>query len=132
LLGQIAEEQEQPEVALGHYRNGVCAEREDFELPDALDCLEGAALWLSRHDEPVRAATLLGAAQGQRDAHGIAHEYQPAREALPDLRANLRPAAFRNAFAAGHAMTWEQAVDCLDQPLSPIAPPRPSPRRPKS
>jgi non-specific serine/threonine protein kinase len=76
--------------------------------------LEGLAAVTVAQGEPERAARLFGAGEGLRGAMGV--PLHPADRAEHDrsvaaVRAALGEAAFAAAWAAGRAMTLEQAVD---------------------
>jgi tetratricopeptide (TPR) repeat protein len=80
---------------------------------DAVICLEGMARAEAMQDKPERAARLLGVSAAQREALGTSlppvarEDHDHARHAS---RAALGEEAFEAAWAAGHAMTLEEAI----------------------
>jgi non-specific serine/threonine protein kinase len=83
-------------------------------------CLLGLAALAAQEGGPERAARLWGAAAALREAHGL---HLPAllrarsEGYAAAARAQVGEAAFAAAWAAGRAMTLEQAVaDALEEP----------------
>jgi DNA-binding CsgD family transcriptional regulator len=77
------------------------------------ECFEGLADLASTAGQPARAAGLLGAAEVLRDSYGLPLPpvYRASYERTVDAaRAQLDEAAFAAAWAAGQAMTMEQAI----------------------
>ena len=82
--------------------------------PLAAYALEGFAALARTEQQSTRAAGLFGASDVLRAAIGAPLPPNNRAEidrALADLRATLGAAAFDSAWAAGRAMTWEQAIE---------------------
>jgi non-specific serine/threonine protein kinase len=76
--------------------------------------LEGFAELAQAQEQPERAVRMYGASDALRAAIGtpltLDEREEVERPLLARLRATLGEDAFESAWAAGHALTWEQAV----------------------
>jgi len=111
-LGDMAEAIGDAAVALAEYRWALRLAWETREPDYVLVGLDGLAVAL-RHAAPGDAARLLGAAEAARRAVGI--PVQATNQALHDrgvaeARAALGAAAFEAAWAAGEALSLDEAV----------------------
>src|SRR5207253_2852273 len=82
-----------------------------FGLPECLELLAGVA---SAHGQFERAGRLYGATESVREATGLAPhpgDRAPFDRHLAAARAGLGEAAFAAAWAAGRAVSPEQAID---------------------
>ena len=78
------------------------------------ECLKSFGMLAAGTERPSRAARLLGAAEALSGAIGAPlspEEREEANRDLAALRATLGEAAFDCAWAAGRALTWEQAIE---------------------
>ena len=119
-LGQLA-------GARGEYGQAAVAFRESLaharERPDfAIMNVEGLAMVAAGGGRPARAARLLGAAAAARQARGILRppvEQAGHEELVQRVEAALVGPAFDAAWAAGAALTLEQAVaEALAEPVA--------------
>jgi tetratricopeptide (TPR) repeat protein len=99
--------------AAGWLAQGLAASQTLNEQPSIAWCLAGLGSAAALAEEPERAARLWGAAERLRQALGC----RPARaaratyeRALASARGQLGEEAFAAAWAAGHALTLEQAI----------------------
>ena len=119
--GQLAQLQGDHEQATALCAEGLALFRDIGDKRDLPSCLETLAAVASSQGQPERAARLLGAAETVREAGGFA--LPPAHRAEHDrsvaaVRARLGEEAFASAWAAGRAMTLEEAVDYALSPGS--------------
>ncbi len=108
------------------------------ELGDKLhtsESLDGLACISAAEGEAERAARLFGAAQALREVVG----YQPHPEEaawrapyLATARSRLDEASWEEAWAAGQAMSMEQAIDYALSEQKPVTPPSPASEQPSS
>lgn len=110
VLAEAALDAGDDEAARAHYAEGLLTLRTLGELPPVIAaCLEG----LAALSAPERAARLLGAAAALREAIGapLPPEERAGEAATREAaRGALGEAAFREAFDAGRALTWEKAA----------------------
>jgi predicted ATPase/DNA-binding NarL/FixJ family response regulator len=120
--------------ALAYLRESLGLRRALGNRLSIAECLEAVAMVAAGTNEPERAARLLGAAAGLRDAGGtpLPPVERPDHEAsAAAARSALGEAAFAAAWAAGAALTLEQAVaEALGAREMPPAPVAPTPRDP--
>lgn len=93
-------------------------------------CFERLAAVLCAADRPLDAARLLGAAEALRAAIGAPLPSRDRREVgriVGLARGLVRPAAFRSAWQAGHALTLEEALDAASRLAAAIATDTPPP-----
>jgi predicted ATPase/DNA-binding SARP family transcriptional activator len=112
-LGNIARSQQEQQRAVTRYRESLTVFGETENPGGIAAVLEGLARAASAWGQPKRAASLFGAAETLRDALGS--PLQPAERVDHDrcvtaARAALSEEEFAAAWAAGQAMTLEQAV----------------------
>ncbi len=113
VLGRVALAQGDSSWAAQHFAGGLALLRETpvREIHDA--AIEGLAGVAAAQGQPERAARLFGAAEAQREAHGepLPPAYRAGYEHdVATARAQLDAATFAAAWAAGRAMTLEQAI----------------------
>ena len=109
-------------IALGEERHGEAQKLhcEELRIARAIDlipglpaALEGLARTAAPRDDPARAAMLLGAADTLRESMGTPmtqHQREGHAARLRAVRVALGDDAFEAAWAAGQAMTLEEAV----------------------
>jgi predicted ATPase/DNA-binding SARP family transcriptional activator len=119
-LGRFAWDRGEYAVARSHYAESLSIERELGNKRGIAEDLEALGKVVGALGQPERAARLMGAAAAVRDAIGAPHwpvdraEYECC---LAAVRSTLDEAAFAAAWAAGRALTLEQAVaDALEEP----------------
>jgi hypothetical protein len=113
LLGDLARGAGEAEAAYAYYRWSLETLREVGEVPRSVRTLWGLAILAAETDEPVRALQLAGAATAlsqttlvsaySRDDTRLAHVWAVARQ-------RLRPEEQAAAWAAGQAMSLDQAI----------------------
>jgi predicted ATPase/DNA-binding CsgD family transcriptional regulator len=104
------------ELAAELYAEALGLAVEMGDRANAAYCLEGLAGLISARDEPSRATRLLGASEALLEAVGTPRYVQAQADVLHEravesLRSRLGEEAFAEAWAEGHRMTPEQAVD---------------------
>jgi predicted ATPase/DNA-binding CsgD family transcriptional regulator len=85
-------------------------------------CLEGLAIVVAAQSEPVWAARLLGAAESLREAVGIPLppvERLIYERTVSEVRNRLGDKTFTSAWAEGHTMTPEQALEAKSSVINP-------------
>jgi tetratricopeptide (TPR) repeat protein len=130
-LGNVALEQGAPGRAAVLFADSLALFRDMGGLRGIALSLDGLARVVtvpSTGPEALHRATrLLGAAAALREAIGaplVPYEQAGYERAVAALRGALGDAAFQTAWAAGHALTPEQAIaDALDEPSPPTGPP---------
>jgi predicted ATPase/DNA-binding SARP family transcriptional activator len=119
LLGLVAQAQGDSAKARSCHAESLALWRELGEDRYIAECLEGLAEVARAEGCPERAARLVGAARALRDAVGYPHA--PANQLDDDrniatIRAALGEEAFAAAWAAGRAMSLEDAIaQALDE-----------------
>ena len=117
--------------ATAHLTESLALRRELGERLGIAECLEGLATVAAGTGQPERAARLLGAAEALREAIGAPLPPVDRPDHDDDdsaTRAALGEAAFAAAWAAGRALTVEQAVaEALGDPSLPPAAERAAP-----
>jgi non-specific serine/threonine protein kinase len=113
ILGRIALHQGAYERATVCYQESLTLRQETGEKEGIATALEGLAAVTGMQGQPVNAARLYGAASSLRTLLGapltpIDRPYY--EQTVAALRAQLDEPAFLNAWAAGQAMTLEQAI----------------------
>jgi predicted ATPase/class 3 adenylate cyclase len=112
-LGRLAQKQGDAERAAALYREGLARYREKRRKPELAKGMEALGSLAVAQGQPERAARLFGAADALREAAGAPMppvergDYQ--REVAAVLAA-LGKDTFATAWAAGRAMTLEQAI----------------------
>jgi predicted ATPase len=112
-LGDLARAQGDYERAATRYREGLAPLRHGGDRPVMAACLEGMAAIAMACVQPERSAHLLGAAAGMREGTFVLYVWddRAARERLvAAVRAALGDVAFAVAWAAGQAMTPDDAI----------------------
>jgi len=112
-LGHVAHDRGDDGGAAALYRDSLTLYRDVGEKLGLVGCLEGVAMVAQAQGRAEHAALLHGAAAGLRAALGAplppveraAHERRAAA-----LRETLGETAFATAWAAGHALSLEQAI----------------------
>ncbi len=112
-LGQVAHDRGDDGRAAALYRDSLILYRDVGEKLGIAECLEGVATVAQAQGHRARAALLHGAADGLRTALGA--PLPPGDRAAHDriataLRETLGEQAFATAWAAGRALSLEQAV----------------------
>ncbi len=109
--------------ARAHLAEGLTAARASGDRPSAANLLEFAARVCLAEGRPKDAARALGAAERLREETNVVRGRieRPGYEAdLAAIRAALSPREFDDAWAAGGALSWEQAAaEALIPPGSP-------------
>jgi predicted ATPase/DNA-binding CsgD family transcriptional regulator/transcriptional regulator with XRE-family HTH domain len=130
MLGSAARMLGEPERAAVLLREGLAGHRQVGDRAFMAESLR-QLVRLAPERQPARAARLLGAAEALRDALGAA--LAPTNRTTDErtaatIRAQLSDAEFAAAWAAGRALTLEQAVDeaiadteSLGPPIAPVA-----------
>lgn len=112
-LGMIALEQQDIARAEALFRQslGTFAKlREPGGTAEGLDALAAAA---ADRDDPVRAATLAGAAEKLRElyaAHPLRFEGRAIEDRLRSARLQIAPEVWANAWSDGHALELDRAI----------------------
>jgi tetratricopeptide (TPR) repeat protein len=112
-LANIAQQQGHTEQAISHYRASLALYREVSSLEGIAACVKGLAVVATAQGQHTHAAELLGAAESVKAPAGVLvpPTERPAHDrALATLRDQMSADAFASAWAAGQAMTLEQAV----------------------
>jgi predicted ATPase/DNA-binding CsgD family transcriptional regulator len=112
-LGRVAREQGDTTRMAEHFAESLALFQETKNLRDIAYCLEGLAGIAGASGRPERAARLLGAAEALRKSVGI--PLPPVNHAdyerdVAAVRAQLDEATFAAAWAAGGALSLEQAI----------------------
>jgi predicted ATPase/class 3 adenylate cyclase len=112
-LGSVARAEGNYQGARSHYEEALPLFREAAEPWSITQCLQGLAAVACDQDDARRAAQLLGAVEALREA--IGSPLSPLERADYDhsvaaARAQLDAATFAAAWAAGRAMSLEQAI----------------------
>jgi tetratricopeptide (TPR) repeat protein len=112
-LGELAIEQDDLEAVRGFVVEGLRLCREIGARLESAYAVAAMAQLAQACGEAERAARLEGSAAGLREI--IGHSLPPSALAgherhLSELRASLGEDAFERAFAAGRALSWEQAI----------------------
>jgi hypothetical protein len=113
-LGRVAHAQGDSVQAARHFTKSLVPMSESrFGLNAISDCLDGLAAVAGTQGQPERAARLFGAAEALRQRVNVA--LQPAYHAaykrdVAAAGAQLNDATFAAAWAAGQAMSLEQAI----------------------
>ncbi|MEZ4735883.1 MAG: tetratricopeptide repeat protein [Caldilineaceae bacterium] len=113
-MADLARRQRNGPLARSHYQESLLIFRELgnqgwYEL-----ALRDIALLFVQEEKPAVAAQLLGATAASRAMTGVVippRERAAYEQTLAAVRAGLGEAAFATAWAAGHAMPLDQAVD---------------------
>jgi hypothetical protein len=113
VYGDVARAQGQASLAAEWYARSLKTVVHYRDQPDVAERLEGFAKLAGEAHQPQRAARLFGAAEALRERIGL--PIPPVERADYDravalARAQLDPAAFNSAWAAGKALNWEQAA----------------------
>jgi non-specific serine/threonine protein kinase len=118
-LAEVAHEQGDPAAARGLYREAVAILRDLGDRTELAAVLEGFAALAAGAARPEQAVRLAGAAAALRSALGTRPSRTRQAEVdrwLEPARSDLSDPAFDAAWAAGQAMTLEQAVaDALEE-----------------
>jgi predicted ATPase/DNA-binding SARP family transcriptional activator len=112
-LGHVARERGDLAMARDRFGESLTLRRELRKKRGIAECLEGLA-GIAAREQPERAAMLLGAAHALRDGLGAPlplNERAEREEQLAALRRALGEAGFRTAWAAGCALSWEEAAE---------------------
>jgi hypothetical protein len=112
-LGDVARLQGDYELATRHYRRSLQIHWKRGARVEIANRLEGLAKVAGKQEEPQRAARLFGAAQALRDQLGtppIPVEQADYDRNLAAVRDALGVESFSGAWAAGQALTLEQAI----------------------
>ena len=112
-LGRVAHAHWDEVKAHGYYAESLAIFGEFMDKQRIPECLEGIAGLVSAAGQPAQAARLFGAAESLRESAGV--PMPPVQRAayerdLAAARAALDGAAFAAAWAAGRALSMEQAV----------------------
>jgi predicted ATPase/DNA-binding XRE family transcriptional regulator len=121
LLGLVARERGDYNQATTYYKKSLLILSELGYKNGIAASLEGLALARARQGTSHVAAQLLGAAEGLRDRIGSAllpTDRTAHDEALAQLKAALGGAAFSETYAAGQALSLDQAIDLALNQLS--------------
>jgi predicted ATPase len=113
-LAQVKVEHGDAAQAQALYHEALRVQQRMHYIYLAADCLEGLAGVAARDGQPIRSARLFGAAHAQREATAIQrwrHRDAWYEHDLTLARSQLGPAAWQAAWAAGAALTLEQAVE---------------------
>jgi hypothetical protein len=115
---RVASAQGHDSRAQTYYAESLAQFREYIDKQRIPDCIDGLAGLARATGQPARAARLFGAAEALRESAGIPLPpvYRAAYEhALAAVRAQLDEAAFAASWAAGQALSLEQAItEALD------------------
>ncbi len=112
-LGHVAREEGDYVAAAASHRESLTVRRELGDKKGVAECLEGLAAGCGAQKQPRRAAHLFGAAKALRAAIGVPlppNERDRYDREVAALREALGEEAFAAAWAAGRAMTLEEAV----------------------
>lgn len=134
ILGHIAMAQGAPERAAACYAESLSLRRETGEQEGIAAALEGLAAVSATQGQPVAAARLYGFAEALRTPLGapLPPIDQPSyQRSVAALRAQLGEPTFRSAWAAGRALTLEEALAeaaqvSVREGLPPAPPPAPA------
>jgi tetratricopeptide (TPR) repeat protein len=115
-LAQVALSRGDYSGAVSLFEEGVALSGEVGDRANLAYCLEGLAVVAGARGEAMRAARLIGAAEGLHEAIGVPVYvyYEPDRSLyehrVAAVRSQMGAEAFEAARAEGRAMTFEQAV----------------------
>ncbi len=120
-LGNVARDGADYAEAAARYHESLTLYAEAHNALGVAECLEGLVVIAHSWGDVRRAAQLWGAAQARREA--AAAPLPPSDRAaydvtIGDVRAALGAAAFEEAYAAGHALSFEAAVALARQRLA--------------
>jgi DNA-binding CsgD family transcriptional regulator/tetratricopeptide (TPR) repeat protein len=124
-LGTVAQDQGDPMTSRVCWEESLALSRELGSTLGITNCLVGLARLVASQAQPARAARLLGAAEAHREA--IGYVIPPAERAeheagVAAVRAALGESPFASAWAAGRALSVEEAVtDALRADEEPMA-----------
>ncbi len=112
-LGNVLRDQDALDQAAARYGESLSLHRELQDRLGVAHCLQGMAMVAGRRGDAGRSARLCGAAAALRAAIGAPHA--PANRAAferttASARAALGDAAFTEAWAAGEALSLEEAI----------------------
>jgi len=113
-LGHVMFHQDDDVHAMIYFAESLALRRELGDKVGIAECLAGLAGVVGAQGQPVRAAQLLGAAQALLDILGARLspvDHGAYQHNVAAARAHLDEATFAAAWAAGEALTLEQAVD---------------------
>jgi predicted ATPase/class 3 adenylate cyclase len=112
-LGALARAQGEYVRAAAHFVESLTIESELGHKPHIPACLEGLAWVAGEQGQPKQAAQLLGAAEALREASGASippADHAEYERTVTAVRAQLDAATFAAAWAAGRALSLEQAI----------------------
>lgn len=116
-LGSLERDRGRPAEAGARYRESLAMLRALGDSVNLAEGLEGIAL-VAAGERPERALRLAAAAAALREGLGVAASIVVRRLIpldLDALRARLPDAVARDAWAAGRALTFDQAIDLAEQ-----------------
>ena len=134
-LGWAALLQGDPERARSYYQESLMLCKELGDKRTASESLEGLACLASSQGEAERAPKLFGAAEALGEAVDSQHMPEEAAWREPHLaaaRSRLDEAAWDEAWAAGRAMSMEQAIEYALSEQKPVTSPSPDSELPSS
>ena len=115
-LSVLAQAEGDDDGAVTLYKEGLVFSRDAGDRANVAYCMEGLAALSLKRGGADRAARLLGAAQRLREGAGAAvYTYRPDRplqeHTVTTARQRLTESGFEEAWARGHAMDVERAVE---------------------
>jgi len=128
-LGSTAVLEGDYEQAAALHRSSLALRRGLKDKWGVAEGLEGLAKVSAARGDPRRAAELFGAAEALRDQFGFPlppDEHADYDRVVGSVRATLGEAGFETAWAAGSALSPEQALDEALVPDAPAGPPAPA------
>src|SRR5262249_27791186 len=113
-LGNMARKQGDYAAARPLYNQSLALKRQMGDISGTPSALETLAEITARQGQPERAARLLGAAEGLREAAGAPlppYEQAPFDKLIQELRAALGEERLMAARQAGRSLSWEEAIE---------------------
>jgi ATP/maltotriose-dependent transcriptional regulator MalT len=127
-IGELARRQGDYQRAVAHFQQSLTLYQEQHNTPEMPFTLEALALTAAEQGQSEWAARLWGAAEALREVTHSALPSSYQADYIPYLKAAaaaLGPEAFAAAWAAGRALTLEQAI-ALAMSLPAVATPSPT------
>jgi hypothetical protein len=111
ILARVASYQGDDAMAQPLYEQMLAIQRVQGDRRGVASCLESLASIAIVRQKPIRAARLFGAAAALRDALPATTDCDENDRQVALLRARLGEEAFAGAWAAGRAMTSNEAIE---------------------